>query len=143
MISKCISIESARDCSLFQCFYVLFAGSKSFSGVKRIILVLLVFLIFQSCADVMQDDCGVDNPVEDLEWLKLQTENVPKESFVFLVRGRYKGRTVFFFDVCNRFWPSLHVISDCRGELMEDASVNDIVEQEVIWRPEGSKCGFD
>lgn len=111
--------------------------------MKRLIWVAAIFLIFQSCADVMQDDCGVDNPVEDLEWLKLQTENVPKESFVFLVRGRYKGRTVFFFDACNRFWPTLQVIQDCRGELIEDASVNDIVEQKVIWRPEGSKCVFD
>ncbi|MCU0400364.1 MAG: hypothetical protein MUE75_05020 [Algoriphagus sp.] len=111
--------------------------------MKRLIWIVAIILILQSCADVMQDDCGVDNPVEDLEWLKLQTENVPKESFIFLVRGRYKGRTVFFFDVCNRFWPTLPIIRDCLGELIEDASVNDIVEQQVIWRPEDSKCSFD
>lgn len=111
--------------------------------MKRLSWLIGILLFFQSCADSMQEDCGVDNPTEDLEWLKLETENASKSSFIYLVQGRFKGRIVFFFDVCNRFWPSLTIIRDCRGELVEDASVNDVIEQQVIWKPENSACNLD
>lgn len=105
-----------------------------------------ILLFFQSCADSMQDmqdDCGVDNPVENLEWLKLEIEHASRSSFIYLVQGRYNGRTVFFFDGCNRFWLSLTVIRDCHGALIEEASVNDVIKQQVIWKPENSACNLD
>lgn len=88
----------------------------------------------------MQDDCGVDNPVEDLEWLKMQTERNTGSGFIYLVQGRYKGRTVFFFNACDPIQLTLQVIQDCRGELIEEASANDVQNQQVIWKSVNSVC---
>lgn len=111
--------------------------------MKRIIWLIVILLLFQSCADVMQSDCRVDNPVEDLEWLKMQTEPSTQSSFIYLVQGRYKGRTVFFFNSCDPIQPTLQVVQDCRGELVEEASANDVQNQRVIWRSENSVCNLE
>jgi hypothetical protein len=64
--------------------------------MKKLSWLIVILLFFQFCVDSIQDYCGVDNPTEDLEWLKVETESIGTSSFIYLVQGRYKGRIVFF-----------------------------------------------
>ncbi|MBA4300645.1 hypothetical protein SAMN03080617_02122 [Algoriphagus alkaliphilus] len=111
--------------------------------MKKSIWLIVIFLIFQSCAEIMQADCGVDNPLEDLEWLKAETENSNRSGFIYLVQGKYKGRTVFFFNGCDPLQLTMAAIQDCRGEIIQEASVNDVRDQRVIWKPKNSACNLD
>lgn len=110
--------------------------------MKNLIWLTGILLLSQSCTDTMQADCGVDNPLEDLEWLKAETENLNRSGFIYLVEGKYKGRTVFFFNACDPIQPTLTVIQDCQGEIIQEASANDVRNQKVIWAPINSVCNL-
>lgn len=114
--------------------------------MKKCLLLLVFSAFFFSCSEnegpVL---CGVDNPVEDLAWIREAIEFSQSSGlagFAYLVQGTYEGKTVFIMESCCPFCNIITVVQDCRGEVIPDASVNDVTNKKVIWKPANSVCTF-
>jgi hypothetical protein len=121
----------------------VFVSSKGFLNLKKILLLFVYSLIVFSCNE--NEDpagCGVENPVEDIAWIKeaIKFQNSGLAGFAYLVQGTYKGRTVFIMESCCPFCNIITVVQDCRGEVLPDASVSDVINKKVIWKPSSSVC---
>ena len=114
---------------------------------QSLLLVLLSSALLFGCADKENlTSCGVENPVEDLAWLKQEIENasVPSSSeYSFLMQASYQGQTVFFFGFCNPLWNYAAIYKDCQGNRISGKpTFADLSNQKVIWKPENSVCTF-
>lgn len=109
----------------------------------RIFPILILVLLF-SCQEVENPNgCNVANPTEDLPWLKegiKSTMELNLVDYFYLVQGTYKGATVFSFLNCCPFCRSVPQILDCEGNVFPNASITDVPNQKVIWRPATSVC---
>ena len=120
---------------------------KSLDMKKLSFTFLIGIFLLGSCNE--KDDptpCGVENPTEDLAWLKSQIQGSQSGSlseYAYLIQATYKGRTVFSWASCCPFCNWVAVIQDCQGNVVEDASLNELENQKVIWRPENSVCNLD
>lgn len=78
--------------------------------------------------------------MEDKAWNEeaIEYPQIGLSRFAYLKRGTYKGETVFNMASCCSFGKMISVAQNCQGELIGDASVNDVANQQVIWRPENS-----
>ena len=111
--------------------------------MTRILPFLLVAFLF-SCQDQESPaGCAVANPVEDLPWLKESIKTSAATNlaeYFYLVQGTYKGATVFTFLNCCPFCRFVPQILDCEGNVITNASITDVTNQKVIWRPAESVC---
>lgn len=115
--------------------------------MKAFLLVFLSSAFLFGCADGENPtSCGVENPLEDLAWLKQDIENAadPRTSeYSFLMQATYRGQTVFFFGFCNPLWNYAAIIKDCQGnQVAGEVSVADLSNQKMIWKPSNSVCSF-
>ncbi|MFL0685735.1 MAG: hypothetical protein ACJLTB_21445 [Algoriphagus aquaeductus] len=114
--------------------------------MKKYLFLLVCSALLFSCNDEEGPAvCGVENPVEDLVWLKEAVEFSQSNGlagFAYLIQGTYKGKTVFIMENCCPFCLILSVVQDCRGVVIPDASVNDVTNKKVIWKPANSGCNF-
>lgn len=115
--------------------------------MKSFLLVLLsAALLFACNENEGPAGCGVENPIEDLAWLKQEIENasVPSSSeYSFLMQATYQGQTIFFFGFCNPLWNYAAIIKDCQGNRIPgEVSSADLANQKVIWKPANSVCTF-
>lgn len=116
--------------------------------MKKLIFTFLIgIVLLGSCNENEYPSiCGVENPTEDLAWLKslIQTsESGGLAEYAYLIQATYKGRTVFSMASCCPFCNWIAIIQDCQGNVVEDASLNDLENQQVIWSPENSVCNLD
>ena len=114
----------------------------------RKILILFVCSAFLFSCNENEDPigCGVENPVEDLAWIMEAIEFSQSSGlagFAYLIQGTYKGKTVFIMESCCPFCNLISAVQDCRGEVIPDASVSDVTNKKVIWKPENSACNLD
>ena len=111
--------------------------------MSRILPILILAFLF-SCQDTESPaGCAVANPVEDLPWLKEQINSTASTNLIayfYLVQGTYKGATVFTFLNCCPFCRFVPQILDCEGNVITNASITDVTNQKVIWRPAESVC---
>lgn len=116
-------------------------------SMKSFLIVLLSSAILFGCSDGENPtSCGVENPVDDLAWIKEAIEFSQSSGlagFTYLVQGTYKGKTVFIVESCCPFCNLISAVQDCRGEVIPDASVSDVTNKKVIWKPENSACNLD
>lgn len=115
--------------------------------MKSFLLFLLSSAFFLGCADSENPtSCGVENPVEDLAWIKEAIEESSSNGlsqYSYLIQGSYKGETVFSWGSCCPFCNFAVIVTDCQGNLIEDASISEVKNQKIIWKPENSVCTFD
>lgn len=114
--------------------------------MKKYLFLLVCSALIFSCNDEERPAvCGVENPVEDLAWIREAIEFSQSSGlagFAYLVQGTYEGKTVFIMESCCPFCNIITVVQDCRGEVIPDASVNDVTNKKVIWKPANSVCNF-
>ena len=111
--------------------------------MNRILPILVLVLLFSCQESENPQGCDVANPIEDLPWLKEQINTSASSGladYVYLIQGTYKGATVFTFLNCCPFCKSVPQILDCEGNLITNASITDVTDQKVIWRPATSVC---
>lgn len=115
--------------------------------MKKYLLYLVFSAFFFSCNENEEPvSCGVENPVEDIAWIKAAIEEYSTNQnaqFSYLKQARYDGETVFFFGSCcpNCLWAL--IVKDCQGNVIEgDIAFEDLTSQEVIWQPSNSECVF-
>jgi hypothetical protein len=111
--------------------------------MTRILPILALALLFSCQESEGPKNCNVANPIEDLPWLKegiKSTQELNLVDYFYLVQGKYKGATVFSFLNCCPFCKSVPQILDCEGNVITNASITDVTDQKVIWRPSTSVC---
>jgi hypothetical protein len=111
--------------------------------MTRIFPILILVILFSCQEPEDPKNCAVANPVEDLPWLKESIKTSADTNlaeYFYLVQGTYKGATVFTFLNCCPFCRFVPQILDCEGNVITNASINDVSNQKVIWRPTQSVC---
>lgn len=123
---------------------------KSF--LKNILLLLLLSISLVSCKEDENplEICGVEDPVENLPWLKSLTESYNNSSQVIgyvFYEGKKNGKRIFYLDSCCPMcsYYSEPQFFDCDGELITNLKDKDIEEIEwtQIWRSEPHLCGAE
>ncbi len=113
---------------------------------RTFLLIVCAAILFSCNENEGPSACGVENPVEDLPWLKSsiqETESSALAQYAYLIQGTYKGQTVFSMGSCCPYCLTLVVILDCQGNVIEDAALQEVKNQKIIWRPENSTCTID
>ena len=114
---------------------------------KSYLLVLLSSFLLLGCNE--NDGpavCGVENPMEDLAWIKSfiqENSGSALAEYSYLTQARYQGQTVFFFGSCCPFCNWAFIVQDCQGNALEgDIRMDDLEDQKIIWKPANSVCTF-
>lgn len=97
--------------------------------MKRLFFIISIFFIASiiplSCEDALENVdagiCNVDNPLEDLPWLKdivysIQLSMRPAGSQI--IQYTYKGDYVFWVDMCYQCADGLIEVYNCAGEVI-------------------------
>ena len=111
--------------------------------MKPYILISLALLLATCSNDDHNDVCSVNDPVQDLPWLKEiiesdQTQIMPVD--LTIEQGKFVMSTVFIMSPCCVTCRSIAAITpwvlNCKGKVMDGLSAQDerIREKKVIWK---------
>ena len=108
------------------------------------IFPILIFVLLFSCQESENPNgCNVANPVNDLPWIKelIKTNSeINLVQYFYLVQGTYEGQTVFSVLNCCPFCRTVPQILDCEGNVITTASITEVTNQKIIWKPAESVC---
>ena len=120
-----------------------------------IFLILLPF-VMKSCLDNDQEDelivdpletvCGVENPVEELDWLAEEIEELEStetgRSFFYINTGEYEDEQIFLFRNCCPFCNSIITVYECDGtqRTEEEVDLNKVTDEELFWAHPMNEC---
>jgi hypothetical protein len=112
---------------------------------KSILLILVLTLIFSCQKDdsVSVAGCGVENPTEDLPWLKEMIESWNSDSlrpYMYVQQGTYLGQTVFLPGSCCPFCDFFFPVYNCKGETITLENGQQVTNLKTIWKPLNSEC---
>ncbi len=90
------------------------------------VLYLLMIVLFATYAcrnedsSPRQDTCSVNNPAQDLPWLKEKVEALREQesSYEYIQQATYRGQTVFLFGSCCPNCNTVAPVYNCQGELV-------------------------
>ncbi len=95
------------------------------SGIKYSLIILsLLLLSFFSCdtsKEIETLDCGVENPLEDLPWLKEIKDIITMRmspAGAQIIQYTYHGEQVFWIDECYNCPDAIITINNCEGEVI-------------------------
>lgn len=112
-------------------------------------LVLLIVLLTFSCKEKVHPSCNVENPAEELPWLKAEIDRREKSQsdlkiYFFIEQGEYNNQTVFLYNNCCPMCSTVGGVYDCSGTKLFDlgpgVDTADIKNIKIIWKPEGCLC---
>ena len=123
-------------------------------------ILLLLFLSFTTAAcencdpgEVVGPACSVENPVEELAWLRdeiqarLQQPTSEYTQYEYIAQTEYRGETVFVYGNCCPNCNTIFSVFNCSGEQISQLGYREedidfgILEQAVmIWKPEDYSC---
>ena len=106
-------------------------------------LVAVSLFVFSCQPQEEPQICNVDKPLTELVWIKdlLATAAASDLSiYSYLIQGSFQEQTVFILGNCCPFCNWMPVVLDCQGEAIPQATLFQVEDQQVIWRPEGSVC---
>jgi hypothetical protein len=120
---------------------------------RSVFLFFLIFFLFGSCVynEVSPSKtCNVNNPVEDLPWLKAAIAGYDQTSdyykYLYVLKADYNNQTVFIFGSCCPFCNTVTPVTDCEGKFLFyrfDKEQSDFIKNEqVIWQARNSECKF-
>ncbi|WP_350285181.1 hypothetical protein [uncultured Croceitalea sp.] len=123
--------------------------------MKEVSLIIVLLLSF-SCSN--DDDlaviaaCDVDNPIQDLAWLRTEIQNReanPTEDmkYCYITAEIYENQTVFAYLDCNPLIDKAILFLNCEGEFLDGSSetvanLGERISQTIIWKPRGFKCNL-
>jgi hypothetical protein len=110
-----------------------------------LILILLLVSLISCKEDKVNKNCNVDDPVNELRWLKAMTEELNSSTFSkynYILQGDYNGGTVFIVTNCCPMCNSIPVVYDCDGDRLDDASTAEIKNTKRVWLSKDNECVF-
>ena len=120
---------------------------------KTYILLFALVLAFSCEKDdgdpVPTSACGVENPGENLPWLKTMIESwkgyPDLYKYMYVLQGEYDGQTVLVISNCCPFCDSTTPVYNCDGQLLWYAPEHpdrEITNSKIAWKPDNSECTF-
>ena len=105
--------------------------------MKKILFFFMLLGLSACDKDELRNTCNVENPVEDLPWLKTRIESYLQSDsseldlsmYAYVAQATYKGETIFLFLNCCPLCNYVPQAYSCQGNLIE----NDTIDWEVIW----------
>lgn len=120
--------------------------------MKRLILFFSLGLLIFSCQKSEgPESCGVENPTQNLPWLKEIVKDLESSSlseYHYVVEARYEGNTVFLIQNCCPFCNSIVPVYNCKGEDLGYLSDQNGIQPSkisfvrIVWKPANSSCNF-
>ncbi|GMN10495.1 hypothetical protein MTsPCn9_33790 [Croceitalea sp. MTPC9] len=125
--------------------------------MKRVLFFTSIFLILLSCENDDNDlpliaACDVNNPIEELSWLKSQIEelkNIDSETsrYFYIQIAEYKGETVFVSNNCCPFCNTVIPVYNCEGDLLgtffTEIQPDEIKNAKILYSPVDFPCTVD
>lgn len=119
--------------------------------MKRSACIILVFI--SSCVShefPQANSCNVNNPIEDLPWLKAEVADLNDSElgrkYWFITQATYKLQTVFIVKNCCPNCGTLPPpVYACSGELLfrgSDEQYKDVHSERLLWKPTEYACTF-
>jgi hypothetical protein len=115
----------------------------------HLFIFIFLLLVFSCEKDILSDNtCNVDNPLEQLDWLKDTVQNIGQSNpewakYYLISMAKYKGETVFIESNCNPLANSVFPVLNCSGELLGvlgEIPMESLSDRNVIWRSVNSAC---
>jgi len=119
---------------------------------KSILSVIFTFLLAISCSDnddIIISACGVNNPAQELEWLRAEIDRRNKSlnedlKYCFIVQAQLDGQDVFIYEDCNPLIDKIIPIFNCEGILINTSDTliafDNLQNQTIIWEPNNFVC---
>ncbi len=85
--------------------------------------------------------CG-DIEGEGSSWVQTQIEDLQQtgDQYSYIVQAEYNGELVYSVQGCNPAALYALLYFRCNGEQISNAELDEFTNQQIIWRPEGSRC---
>ena len=114
---------------------------------KYILFALAVFLLF-GCEGDDNTICGVQDPVNELPWLRAEIESVETVDLGYdyiIYQGVYEHRTIFISSICCPFClTTAPIVKTCSGKNIGHVGVDVAYEvldrAKVVWRTNKGVC---
>lgn len=115
----------------------------------RLLSILVLALVSCSDNDDIISACAVNNPAEDLEWLKAEidrrNENPTDDmKYCYIVQAQLNGQDVFIYEDCNPLINKAIFILNCDGigiNTEDNPTAFDQVENKIIiWKGSNFTC---
>lgn len=118
--------------------------------MKKFLYLPFIVCLSISCTDHdnpthLSNTCSVDNPVEDLPWLKqkiseMETSKNALLEFSYIQMGTYKNETIFIANSCCPYCYIVPVIYNCNGDVMDNVDSGKVENVKTIWKPKNFAC---
>jgi hypothetical protein len=118
--------------------------------MKKLIYNAFIICLLFACTDHnnpsrLSNTCSVDNPAEDLPWLKQKISEMEASpntttKFASVLMGTYDGETVFIFDNCCPFCDMMIFVYNCDGQIMDNVDSGMVTKPKIIWKPADFAC---
>lgn len=114
-----------------------------------IIMMVLFFIISCSNDDDIIPACGVNNPLEDLAWLKaeidLRNENPTEDmKYCYIVQAKLNNQDVFIYEDCNPLVDKAFFILNCEGNTINTQdnpnAFDQLKNKIIIWKRNDFAC---
>lgn len=124
--------------------------------MKKIVFIVCLSLIFLACSNSEEFNsksaCGVDNPVEDLAWLKNKIKQMEQDDEVdyqysYIKQTSAEKRDIFIYANCDPLANSVFIVYNCSGEnigyIGDEKFPSELLSKgTVIWKTTDNKCNF-
>jgi hypothetical protein len=122
---------------------------KKFHRVLMVVF-LAMMTVFSCERDDFNNTCNVDDPVEDLPWLReristILVTNPEIAKYQYISMAEYNGETVFMFGNCDPLALSVFPIFNCSDVLigtLGEIPADSLLNSEIVWKTEDSLCNF-
>jgi len=126
--------------------------------MKSYLKLIIILLLATGCNSDNQEPvdlkstCGVENPTEDLGWLKNEIEDRERNvtglsKYRYIKLGTFNNKAVIIYANCCPTCNSVYPVYNCEGEFIgiignrnEDIPFDILSEGEVIWKTNNSEC---
>lgn len=119
---------------------------------KAILLVLFTSFLFLSCSDdddILLPACGVNNAIQNLEWLKAEIDRRnanPTEDmkYCYIVQAKLDGEDVFIYEDCNPLIDKAIPFFNCEGTIINTQDnpigLDNLRDKMIIWKRTDFVC---
>jgi len=117
---------------------------KFLSSTAIILSITLLSCEKDDNNDSKNNKCNVSNPVDDLDWLKQEIDNVKQDEYSYYVMATYKSEPVFYYGNCNPVINYVSIVRNCVGDSLGFTNdlYDELTEISTLWKHEDSKCSF-
>jgi len=125
------------------------------NGALYLIAFFIIVTLFFSCSDnddTVEAACGVDNPIEELPWLKAEiasreSKTTDISKYFYIAQATYNSQTVYVYEDCCPVCNTAVLVYNCKGELLgqvhAEITRKSLKNSKIIYKPDNFACETD